>query len=119
MKRLIKFLFGRKLKNKAGGMAWIKGMDDNVPGASALNGRAVKTVKVAADGKWLIEPLQQFTAADNFRWNGAVYLAGATVTVLAIVDECLEPWKPDAIDEEEVSELFAPAPQLTNKEVQT
>jgi hypothetical protein len=127
MKRLIERLFGRKpvvpepsavpvLRNKPNSMAWIKGMDDAIPGASVLNGRAVKTVQIGIDGKWEIDPLQQFAAAGNFRWNGAVYLAGATVTVLAIADERLEPWKDDGVSQEEVKRLFAP--QLT-KEVQT
>jgi hypothetical protein len=110
VKRLIDFFFGRKLRNRKNGMAWIQGINDNapVPGAVVLNGRAVKTVKVIPEGKWQIEPPQRFTPTADFIWAGYLFRAGHPVTVTAIADECLQPWKPDGVKAKDVKELFAP-----------
>lgn len=108
MKRLIQFLFGPRLRNKAGGMAWIRGLsDDN--GSEALNGRAVRTESFQ-DGKWLITPTQRFVCTRTTRFipSGLVFAAGRVVEIIGIADQCLEPWKDDGVTESEVSELFSP-----------
>jgi hypothetical protein len=111
MKRLIDFLLGRTaLKNRAGGMAWICGMDDQ-DGSDVLNGRAVKTVSFA-NGKWQIDPPQKFRATRNVHYvqQDAHVKAGDSLVVVAIVDECLQPWKDDGITRKEVADLYATQP---------
>jgi hypothetical protein len=123
MRSLLDFFFGRKpepeqpappvLRNRAGGMAWIKGIADRDGiGSSQLNNRAVKTVMLSGSGKWIIEPAQHFIACRAFVWEGVPYEAGDCVGVAGIVDDCLEPWKDDGVTDEEVETLYAPPLRL-------
>jgi hypothetical protein len=103
-----------RLKNKAGGMAWVKGGLLHA-GAEALGGAAVKTLSVDARGMWRIEPHLGYIATANQRFpDGTVYLRGEAVVVCGLHDSALEPWKEDGISESEVTALFAP--QLTTGE---
>jgi hypothetical protein len=118
MRSLLDFFFGRKpepeqpappvLRNRAGGMAWVRGVNDHSVGASALNGRAVKTVRLRETGTWAIEPELAFIASQSFTWNGKEFPAGEAVWVGGIADECLEPWKDTGLTTEEVRDLYAP-----------
>jgi hypothetical protein len=97
------------LRNTAGGMAWICGLDDvaDAAGCEVLNGRAVRTLQYR-DGKWAIDPPQRFTVRRAFTYQGWTYPPGAAIKVIAIQDANLEPWKDTGITESEVCELFAP-----------
>jgi hypothetical protein len=46
--------------------------------------------------------------------SGIVVAAGRVVQIVAIADECLEPWKDTGISEQEVRELYEP--RITTKE---
>lgn len=106
MKRVIEWfrgLTGAKLRNKPGGMAWIKGLATG-GGADVLNGRAVKTMSVDARGIWIIQPPQDWTATADILCtaNGHRAFAGQGVRTTGIGDAHLEPWKDlgsDAQDE--------------------
>jgi hypothetical protein len=45
---------------------------------------------------------------------GTLILAGDVAEIIAIADECLEPWKDTGISESEVRELYEP--RITTKE---
>jgi hypothetical protein len=98
-----------RLRNVPGGMAWIRNLDD-VVGSAALNGRAVRTVRLHSSGKWEIEPPQGYLATVDARLipSERIVRAGDAITVVAICDECLEPWQDTGLTESEVRELFAP-----------
>lgn len=123
MRRLIDWFLGREkpqaptppaLRNKAGGMAWIKNMD-TFDGSDALNGRAVRTVRLRESGCWEIEPTQSFIAACNVHYLKCDrrFDSGQAVHIDGITDECLEPWKDTGLRQEDVSELYAPGPAVT------
>jgi hypothetical protein len=121
MKRLINWLFpkpaapaGPVLRNRAGGMAWLRPSDTHGTGADTLAGRAVKTVALLPSGKWLIEPKQYFIAARAFLWGEHFYGAGDVVGVDGAADEVLEPWKEDGITDAEVRELYNPNKERAN-----
>ena len=118
------FLFGRgtepppRLRNRPNGMAWVKGLD-GADGEYLLNGRAVRTVSLRPDGKWLIEPPQQFTVQSRtfYVYLGITANAGDTATSIAIADRCLEPWKEDGVRDSEVRDLYSPNPFKTKETV--
>jgi hypothetical protein len=119
MRSLLDFFFGRKpepeqpappvLRNKPQGMAWVRGLPNVLPGASQLNGSAVKTSRLLSSGKWEIEPHLAFLATADFIWNNADYQTGEAVWIRAIADECLEPWKDTGLSQEDVDALYAPS----------
>lgn len=118
MKRFINWLRGKPsappLRNKAGGMAWVKSGELHA-GAETLGGAAVKTVCVNERGMWQIEPHLGYIATANQRFpDGTVYLRGEAVIICGLHDSALEPWKDDGITDSEVRELFAP--RLSSKE---
>jgi hypothetical protein len=88
-------VFRPALRNRPGGMAWIKGIPSNAHGLEELNGRAVKTVRVNDTGNWDIEPSQQVLITQRLSVNHPprVYLPGDTASVCGIPDENLEPWR--------------------------
>jgi hypothetical protein len=102
--------FGPKLRNKPGGMAWIKPLGGGY-GADVMAGRAVKTVSLL-DGKfWTIDPPQEYVITGTRpvqHPNGIVSRPGDRVRSVAIVDECLEPWKEDGVTASEVRTLYTP-----------
>jgi hypothetical protein len=86
---------GTALRNRAGGLAWIKPFGQ-AHGADLLAGRIVTTVAVLPGGKiWLIEPHQRYVVVGcGVHCNlpgGITALPGDRVTVLALADELLEP----------------------------
>jgi hypothetical protein len=114
MKSLLNWFKGLRLRNKANGMAWICGVDRSY-GGEALNGRAVRTVRLRDGSKWQIEPVQRFICTRDTRFQcGTLILAGDVAEIIAIADECLEPWKETGISESEVRELYEP--RITTKE---
>jgi hypothetical protein len=86
--------FKPALRNKAGGMAWVRGIPAGC-GAEQLNNRAVKTVLVQETGLWEIDPPQDFkvTRACLFGLGQVLVFEGQVVTVSAIHDDLLEPWR--------------------------
>ena len=105
------FGFGPKLRNKAGGYAFINSTLKAVAGSDVLLNRVVKTVRMDA-GVWLIEPVQKFRATTRVRMvmTGDVYEAGQTVCIEGIADECLTPIPGDLCSNEEVSSLYQSNP---------
>lgn len=93
------------LRNKPGGMAWIKGIHTDF-GADVLNGRAVKTVRLNDRGSWVIDPPQLFCFTRHCynRRTMESYSRGQSMRVDGLEDEFLEPWK-DIGDEERSEEL--------------
>jgi hypothetical protein len=67
-------------------------------------------VRLISDGKWQIEPPQEFLANVDARLvpSNRIVRVGDALIVTAITDECLEPWKDTGLTTEEVSALFAP-----------
>lgn len=101
--------FKPSVRNKAGGMAWLRGVPSGC-GAEQLNGRAVKTVRVQETGLWLIDPPQRFTATRDGIFGMSqrpIYRDGAVV-VSEVADALLEPWKEDGVTDADVRELYAP-----------
>lgn len=98
-----------KLRNKAGGMAWINSGVDQGCGEGALIGRIVKTVSVRRGDAWIIEPPQFYivTHPCTFVANGHKAEAGDKGLAIAITDACLTPIQGD-ISDEEVRDLYAP-----------
>lgn len=111
MRRLLNWLRGGpKLRNRRNGMAWIKGIPYAVfPGVEVLNNRAVKTMRFE-DGKWEIEPAQKFAVTAYCLFEGRVVVPHEVITVTAIADEFLEPWKDTGLRDEDVIELFEAPP---------
>lgn len=98
-----------RLRNKAGGYAWINARARNVPGAEILIGRAVKTVALTSGHMWRVDPPQHFVVtAPSKLATGRVVPAGTSVLVIGISDETLDPWKEDGVSDAEVRELYAP-----------
>jgi hypothetical protein len=105
--------FGPKLRNKRGGMAWVKRYGENY-GAHALAGNAVKTVSLVQGKFWVIAPPLEYTVTGACRVlspNGITARPGDRVTATAIADECLEPWRDTGLTTDEVRDLYAPAPE--------
>jgi hypothetical protein len=113
----IRSLFGRndppsapKLRNRPGGMAWIRGVRCEDNGSEVMNGRAVKTVRLDAGGLWVIDPPQEYRLrkTTNYMVQGITAYAGDLVAATAMADEFLEPWKEDGVSESEVRDLYRP-----------
>lgn len=104
------------LRNKPGGLAFIKGVPEGF-GAEVLNGRVVRTVRFV-DGNWEVDPVQRFTLTADVIYTGwpwRFYRKGRTGMVGFIEDHRLEPMKDAGLSEEEVTELFNPAPARTTE----
>jgi len=86
--------FKPRLRNRAGGMAWIVGLS-NLAGDGVLNGRAAKTVRINEFGVWDIDPPQRYliTRACTFVLSGRTAFPGDVVTISGLADEHLEPWR--------------------------
>jgi hypothetical protein len=99
-----------RLRNKRGGMAWIKASIDVGDGAIAIAGSAVKTVALDENGMWLIDPQVSYVATANVRFlkSGQSFRKGDVVTILSIVDDCLEPWRDDDMTKESEERSFQP-----------
>ncbi len=111
LQKLRDYISPPKLRNKAGGMAWLVGLAKF--GEQTLNGCAVRTVDF--DGKfWRIEPKLPYVLTEtvidgtgNVRYPGAVLLVG-------VLDENLEPWKDIGDgDRDESAAWLPPVPTVT------
>jgi hypothetical protein len=104
----IRRLFGLapKLRNKPGGMAWIKPHGHEY-GGNAVAGQAVRTVRLYCDGMWVVEPTPEYVATCDMRDpRGTLSRKGDRVMVIAMRDDYLEPWRDDGVTDSEVTELF-------------
>jgi hypothetical protein len=101
--------FKPPLRNKVGGMSWIKGIAYSA-GAEQMNNRAVKTVRMADNGLWEIKPQQRFVCTQDCRFGASQRFIsrGQAVWVGYVADELLEPWKEDGVTDGEVREFYAP-----------
>jgi hypothetical protein len=70
----------------------------------------VKCVRVVESNKWEIDPPQWFktTRAVSYE-NAGTFYAGSSVEVIAIVDDCLEPWRDHDWSGEDESARYLPA----------
>lgn len=95
-----------ELRNKVGGMAWIKGLD----GASAAaNGHVVRTVRIDRSDLWLIDPMPNFIADRVYPTrSGLAVFPGEPVHIVSIKDSHLEPIGDAGVTRKEVRELYAP-----------
>ncbi len=84
---------GRKLRNKPGGLAFIRLPQDCDYGVEALNGRIVQTLRVLDSGRWEIEPHQPhvMTSAVVFVGDSRINWPGDQMVVIGVPDECLIP----------------------------
>jgi hypothetical protein len=108
------FGLGPKLRNKAGGMAWIKHYGADY-GADAIAGLAVKTVRLTDGRFWVVDPAPRYTVGPNgVRGpDGVTAYPGERVIAIAIADECLEPWKDIGDDaQDESARYLPPVPQV-------
>jgi hypothetical protein len=95
-----------ELRNKAGGMAWVRGY--TFGGLEQMNGCAVRTVKYSDDA-WVIDPPCEFAATGNVKFsNGVVIRRGRTGLVMAMADENLEPWRDDSNNADSEEKSFQP-----------
>lgn len=114
---LARRIFGRNdppsppaLRNKAGGMAWIKPYGE-LYGATAIAGQAVRTVRLVSEDQWEVEPRPSYVVGPfsvDCASSGVIGRPGDTAIVCALADHLLEPWKDTGITDEEVRDLFAP-----------
>jgi hypothetical protein len=101
---------GLTLRNKPGGMAWIRGIEE-------LRGRIVTTVSADARGFWVIDPPQRFTVS-NFAvtLHGQVVPPGTPAVSVSIVDHCLEPIREVGEGERDESLAWLPPVPTVRKE---
>jgi hypothetical protein len=97
------------LRNKPGGMAWIKGIG-NSDGTEQINGRAVRVVCITSGRIWAIDPPQQFTCTSDTHYTrqDVIIRAGQTYSVDGVADENLEPWKDVGDDDQDESLSYLP-----------
>ncbi len=103
------------LRNKPGGMAWIKPFGQDM-GAGVLAGRVVKTVRLNEHGSWDIEPAQTIicTAWVYFPHIDCYGFPGAQVTYEGLNDEILEPiGNPGYTEKDESLRYLPPVPTST------
>lgn len=101
---------GPVLRNKPGGMAWVKAFGHE-HGADAMAGSAVRTIALLHDNYWAIEPPLHYVVgpmAVACTASGVTAMPGQIVRVIAIADECLEPWRDIGDGERDESERWLP-----------
>lgn len=102
------------VRNKRGGMAWIKPFGREV-GGDVLAGHIVKTTRFT-HGLWLIEPPQPFTVKRLCFINGEILAPGCEVFVVSMCDELLEPIDEPGEDARDQSlAYYPPVPSVTRK----
>jgi hypothetical protein len=104
------FGLGPKLRNKPGGMAWIKPAASCGNGDEVIVGRAVRTVRVDG-GFWTIDPPQRFTVTTRtfYEFHQETVFPGSVLDVLALSDDAIEPWKDVGDDARDESARYLPA----------
>lgn len=101
---------GPTLRNKPGGMAWVKAFGHE-HGADAMSGSAVRTVAMAQGAFWIVDPPLHYVVgpmAVECVASGVTAMPGQIVRVIAIADECLEPWREVGDDERDESPQWLP-----------
>ncbi len=96
------------LRNKPGGMAWIKHYGDF--GQDVLAGRVVTTVQATDRGFWLIDPPQSFVVTENviLEETGQTFMKGDKPSAVAIHDDLLEPIRDVGEGERDESAAWLP-----------
>lgn len=109
--------FGPKLRNKAGGMAWINSKVDEGEGSAALVNRVVKTMRIAHGDFWAIDPPQVYTITSPSRnmISGLRLQPGMRVVSMSIRDECLTPIPGIGDDEQDESLRYLPPVPTSTK----
>lgn len=98
------------LRNKPGGMAWIKPYGHDF-GAHVLAGHVVRTMYVTDGNKWEIDPPQPYTITADCTYSGVPLRAGMSVLAIAIADELLEPIRnPGIVEQDESLRYLPPVP---------
>lgn len=94
---------GSSLRNKPGGMAYIRGIEE-------IEGRVVTTMKVTHGNFWVIDPPQKYVVqrAMIVGRGGVVAFRGDIVESLAIADSCLIPIPEIGDDERTQEQEFQP-----------
>lgn len=96
------------LRNKSGGMAFIKFAKDECDGSIVLHRRVVMTVS-EAEGFWTIDPPQRFFAlVPMWTSSGAIAEPGDRVIVEGIHDDLLDPIRDIGDDERDESTVWLP-----------
>lgn len=106
------FGFGPKLRNKAGGYAFVNATVDEGCGSGAMVNRVVCTVKLDREDLWFIEPPQEYVVTGNviFTVTGTEARKGDRVRIVSLRDNCLTPIPGDLCSDEEVSSLYQSNP---------
>ena len=102
-----------KLRNRAGGMAFIKHYGEDW-GAGAIAGHVVKTVRLRYGNQWEVDPPQPYTLTADCTYGDQLLRRGARVTAIAIADDLLEPIRNPGDDER--SEELAWQPKVPASE---
>lgn len=96
---------GPKLRNRAGGLAFVKHYGQEY-GADAIAGQVVTTERFA-DGFWMLTPQPRYTVTNFVRHAGEFTAPGTQVMVIGLPDELLDPIPDCGLSKEEVTELYA------------
>lgn len=107
------YLFPPKLRNRAGGMAWIKPYGEDW-GAGVIAGHVVKTVRLRCGNQWEVDPPQTYTITADCAYGDQLLQRGTLVTAIAIADDLLEPIRNPGDDER--SEELAWQPKVPASE---
>jgi hypothetical protein len=104
---------GPKLRNKPGGMAWIKPFGHNY-GADAMAGQAVRVVQIARGTTWLVEPAPTCRLTSSvIDGDDRLHRSGSLVEFNTLEDSQLEPWRDhDWSGEDESARYLPPVPQV-------
>ncbi len=95
------------LKNKPGGLAWIKGLHKH--GADAMNGRYVQTLHADREGFWTVDPPQQFVLTEAaLDVDGTIGQPGDAVYMVSIHDDHLVPCDDPGADAQDESRAYLP-----------
>jgi hypothetical protein len=101
---------GPSLRNRAGGMAWIKGLEG---AAGAANGQVVRTLSIDEGDFWLIDPQPHFIADRLLPTrSGMAAFPGDSVQIISIRDGNLVPIGDTGVTREEVKRLYLGDPNV-------
>lgn len=103
-----------QLRNKAGGMAMIRGVGTG--GAEVMDGRVVKTLRVLYGDFWEIDPPQRYVCTTWTRLTGGhLYPPHTSILVVGIRDAALEPLREVGDEERDESAAWLPPVPVVTK----